>query len=331
MHIILGSAPEKYHWLLDLFGFEGSIDLGIQELREFGIEYPRHAIESDVILAFIYSYLLQDNETGLDILSKHQVQNPSHLLLAYANSSLHIKNSSGEEALNVIQSYNSSASSEFPFFNYQLGNIYQQKGEYQKSTSSFEAFLKRFSGHNYIKDTYFKIGLNYLMENDSLNQEKYFGMARDRGQKLTEADKNAINMLNSAMPNKRILQLRLATDGGYYQRAEELAGYIASQGLANHKDSVEFVYRQARLWHKSGSPDKAIPYYESTIEISVDKQSYYAPNSALQLGYIYRDQNSSEKATRYFELALSYKNHPYKNSIDNKAKAALSAMKKQEN
>jgi hypothetical protein len=33
-----------------------------------------------------------------------------------------------------------------------------------------------------------------------------------------------------------------------------------------------------------------------------------------------------EESRKYLEKALSYKNHPYKNSIDNKAEAALTGL-----
>nr|HPI81275.1 hypothetical protein [Cyclobacteriaceae bacterium] len=53
---------------------------------------------------------------------------------------------------------------------------------------------------------------------------------------------------------------------------------------------------------------------------------YFAPNAALQLGYIARADHNLAEARRYFELALDYRDHPYKNSIDSKARSALDRL-----
>ena len=81
------------------------------------------------------------------------------------------------------------------------------------------------------------------------------------------------------------------------------------------------------MYDKTGKTLQAIGLYKNTILESGDKGWYFAPNSALQLGYYYETGDNLQKAKEYFELALSYKNHPYKNSIDNKAKAALARLK----
>ncbi|MBY0425173.1 MAG: hypothetical protein K2Q22_06020, partial [Cytophagales bacterium] len=54
---------------------------------------------------------------------------------------------------------------------------------------------------------------------------------------------------------------------------------------------------------------------------------YFAPSACLYLGYIYMDKKDTQKAKLYFENVLFYKNHDYKNSLDNKAKAALDKLK----
>jgi uncharacterized protein HemY len=45
------------------------------------------------------------------------------------------------------------------------------------------------------------------------------------------------------------------------------------------------------------------------------------------MGYLAQEQKDYASAKKYFELALSYKRHEYKNSIDSKAKFALEQIK----
>ena len=73
--------------------------------------------------------------------------------------------------------------------------------------------------------------------------------------------------------------------------------------------------------------EESIDNYLKTIEINGDAEYYFAPNAALQLGYIYQEKENYVNAEKYFRKALSYPSHEYKNSIDHKAKAALASLK----
>ena len=70
----------------------------------------------------------------------------------------------------------------------------------------------------------------------------------------------------------------------------------------------------------------AITFFDRAIVLSENQNWSYGASSALQLGYIYQSKNEQAKAKNYFEKAISCKKHEYKNSVDNKAKAALNEM-----
>jgi len=326
-HIMIGSVPEKHQWLLSLLGFKGDVDTGLEELQTFSNSNTVYSFETDVLLAFIYSYLMQEHQRGLEIIEKYKDNMYSNLLLNYALTSILIKNSQSEEALRVLDNFQHEGHISFPFSDYQKGTILLQKGEHNQSIRAFQQFLSIHNGTNYIKDALYKTGLNYWILENTARANEYFSQAKAHGQSLTEADKYADHILNQPLSDKNILKLRLFTDGGYYDEARLMESEIRGTSFANEKDRVEFIYRQARLYDKTGDTLQAIGFYKNTIFESDDKGWYFAPNSALQLGYYYETGDNSQKAEEYFEQALSYKNHPYKNSIDNKAKAALARLK----
>ena len=109
--------------------------------------------------------------------------------------------------------------------------------------------------------------------------------------------------------------------------AQDVLKTITPAELKTEKDRVEFYYRQARLLHKINQENSAIEFYKKTISESNTLQTYFAPNSCLQLGYLYQEKNDPGKAEFYFKKAISYKRHEYKNSIDSKARSALAQLK----
>jgi tetratricopeptide (TPR) repeat protein len=129
------------------------------------------------------------------------------------------------------------------------------------------------------------------------------------------------------IPNVKLSRIRYFTDGGYYDRAKSEIKSVNASEFKTLKEKTEFVYRKARLYHKSGEVAEAKDLYNETIIKSGSEPWYFAPNACLQLGYILLEENSTEGAASYFEKALSYKRHEYKNSIDSKAKSALAKLR----
>jgi len=89
---------------------------------------------------------------------------------------------------------------------------------------------------------------------------------------------------------------------------------------------AEYYYRKARIYHGLNQPAQALKNYEATIATTANEPLYFAPHAALQSGYIYQQQKQYAKARAYYQKALNYKNHAYKNSIQAKAKLALTTL-----
>jgi tetratricopeptide (TPR) repeat protein len=137
-----------------------------------------------------------------------------------------------------------------------------------------------------------------------------------------------IERTENIFPNIKLSKIRYATDGGYYDEAKKIAENVQDTELATSKERIEFRYRKARLFDKSGFINEAVKLYQETIELQGEQNWYFAPNSCLQLGYIAINKNNLKEARAHFEKALTYKKHEYKNSIDSKAKSALAQMGK---
>ena len=66
--IIIGSAPQRHHWLLRLLGFEGSVDEGLSKLEKFSKNASLWKLENDVATTFIYSHMMQNSKKSMEIM-----------------------------------------------------------------------------------------------------------------------------------------------------------------------------------------------------------------------------------------------------------------------
>jgi Tfp pilus assembly protein PilF len=92
------------------------------------------------------------------------------------------------------------------------------------------------------------------------------------------------------------------------------------------RDRLEAPYRLARVWQGLGRPDSTQADYQRTLRLAAalgEPPYYFAPQAALQLGYLAQAAGQKAAARAYFEQAMAYPKHEYKNSTDQKAKLAL--------
>jgi tetratricopeptide (TPR) repeat protein len=327
IHVMVGSVPDKYHWVLDLLNMEGDIDQGLSELTTLADSNHALSDEAMMLSAFIHGFMLQKPEKGLEVIQRLLTGSKSNGAL-FLGANLRLKNSDGEGALQLLQTLEKHVDGgALPYLRYLKGELLLYKGLYGEARKSFELFLSSYGGQNLVKDAHFKIGTCYLLEGNNTLAAKRFGIARNAGKEATEADRYAARALaDDAPPSLFLTRARFFTDGGYYDEAMNVLRAESENNLTSQRDRVEFPYRKARLYHKINDRPNAILFYKKTIAASDDDSYYFAPNACLQLGYLYVDAQDFNEAKVYFEKALSYKRHEYKNSIDSKARSALAHL-----
>ena len=213
-----------------------------------------------------------------------------------------------------------------PFFNYHEAEVFFQKGQYAAAVAGYRQFLNGFRGVNFIKDACYKQFLAEAFRGNADAARRAYTQARERGEAFTEADKAARKAtekpfsLPSALQTV-LLKSRYATDGGYYATALQLLQPYGENDFATASEKAEYHYRLARIYHRSGAPDKALPAYEAAVRLS--QSGYIGAAACLQLGYLFQQRGQLPQARRYWQKALAYPRHEHKNSIDNKARAAL--------
>lgn len=330
LKIVIGSIPENYTWLAGIVGLHGDLSKGVQQLNAVAKGNTIYHNEAKLWWVICQHYLLGNSE-DLNIIKDLRKVSPQNTLYLFLDVSLKVHDAQAEEALEYFEKdkVNAQDFQLIPSFYYMLGEIYLCKGMYNESIKAFNNYISIHKGQAYIKDSYYKIFLAYWLSGNESEAKRYKSLALTKGITRNDSDKQALKMVKSEhFPSKEIYKIRLLTDGGYLKEAIALANKTNSDGLINSSDRTEFKYRLARVYHKSSDVEQAITYYMETIKNNNTSNEYFIPNSCLQLGYIYRDLNQLQKATYYFNKVSTYKHYEYQQTIESKAKAALSSLEK---
>ena len=328
--ILIGAIPNSHAWIASSLGFKGNIGAGMQMIQEVIDSKTIYFQEACLIKIIAEQYIL-NRDSNMESMKELYMRYPNNILYGYVYASILSKRGMSNQALTLIETISQDdIYVVLPFIDYLHGDLLLQQGKYVAARFYFNRYLATFKGKNLIKDATYKLFLSYWLMEDDATAMSYWKLIPTVGQITFESDKYAQKIaLSNELPNKQLAKLRLYTDGGYYTKAFEIYNATNLSDLTTKKDKIEYYYRAARLYQKAGRQNECIQYYLKVISLSSENKNnyYFAPNAALQLGYMYVQLKNHIQARAYFHQAIAYRNHEYENSIEQKAKIALSEIK----
>lgn len=328
MQFFIGSLPEGYRWFLNLLGLPGSVAGGLSNLRAAARQPNDFQTEARILLALVEETYYKKPDEGLQLIRQLHQQQPDNLLYAYLLVSLHKKQHHTESALAAYRARPTGPGYvALPYLRHMAADLLLYQGDYAASRRENELFLQQYKGQHYRKDAWFKLYLAAWLDGDTLAAARYRSQITVGGHTVVEEDTYAQRFIEGRLPlNPLLTRARLQIDGGYYREAlTTLAGFRRT-ATTPLRDQLEEPYRRARAWHLLGRPDSARLLYARTIALAGNAPYYFAPQAALQLGYLYQAEGQANMARIYFRKALGYPKHEYKNSTDTKAKLALKEL-----
>ncbi|GAB2965504.1 hypothetical protein GCM10027048_39120 [Hymenobacter coalescens] len=326
---LIGSVPEGYRWFLNLLGLPGNTTAGLQHLRAAAERPHDFQLEAQILLALIrQTYYGADEEAAALVERLHRAQ-PDNLLFCYLGMSVQKKLHHADQALAYYRA-RPTASTYLPvaYLHHMAADLLLYQGQYAASARANQQFINEYRGAHYRKDAWFKLYLAHWLSGDDAAAERCRRQIGADGQTVVEEDRYAQRFVDDQLPlNRYLTRARLQIDGGYYRPALATLDQFRPGPAVPLRDRLEEPYRRARAYHGLGRLDSARLYYGRTITLSGSAPYYFAPQSALQMGYLSQQAGQKAQARAYFQQALSYGKHEYKTSTDAKAKVALASLK----
>jgi tetratricopeptide (TPR) repeat protein len=331
LHILIGMVPDKYQWILNLISMRGSVEQGRTELysvlqkSETDSAFAYLHDETLFYLGFVEININPDKQQALILLNQIGRARQDNLLLSYLFINMLMKTGQNEKALHEFDKIKDRKGF-FPFhyLDYLHGVCFLNKLETNAAREKYLLFLESFSGRNYLKDAWRKIGWTYLIDGDTVDYLLALKQIPELGNDAIDIDRQAEHDAENEdfVPNIDLLKVKLLFDGGYCFQADSLLNKIDLTQLPTNQ-KLECYYRKARIADVSGSIEHAKAAYLQTIENGENSQRYFAGNAALKLAGIYESEGDLEQAAYFYRRCLKMSFTEYETSIHTKAKAGL--------
>ena len=336
MQVTVGTIPDGYKWLTNLFGMRGDIMTGMKHLEDFLGKTDEWSMLFHDECIFYYLYLkfyVQNDQKGVfEFIENNNLDIRDNHLFAFLATNLRLNGQQAAEAERIILSRNPSTEYFYlPIWDLELGYAKLSRLD-SGSVIYFEKFLKDFKGKFYVKDALQKISWYYYIHGDQQKANQYRKEILEKGNLETEADQQAQKEAKSdRWPQKILLQARLLNDGGYYMEALRILYGKKHTDFALVEDKLEFTYRVGRLYDDVDRDDEAIDFYKQAIYFGEKRREHFASRAALQIGFIFEKRKDYQTAINWFKRCIDMKDHEFKNSLDQRAKAGISRCEQSAN
>lgn len=331
LHALVGTIPDNYRWVANLFAMDGSVQLGREELLEV-LEtadergYPYLRDEALFFITFIDLNLQANAKRSIELLPYYDDVSDDNLMMVYAKSRILLQSGYNDQAIELLI-HRPKSKSYFPFYYLEyLTGLAKLNRLDENAAMYFLRFTANFKGTSFVKSAYQRVAWSWLLRADTGMYNSYMNKVAKSGDDFIDGDKIAMAAANDGgIPNVCLLKARLLYDGGYYNRADSVLN-DASCSLSSDRDKTEFPYRKGRISQSMGNTEEAIEWYNQTMQIGSSQKFYFAANAALQVGNIYESAGNLNLAEEYYKKCLKMKNQEYKTSISQKAKAGLNRL-----
>jgi hypothetical protein len=328
MQVAAGTIPDGYKWLSSLLGINGSIKKGMGRLNTFlqGKDEWSTLFHDEAVFYYCYlKFYIENDKPGVfQFIDQQHLDVVNHHLFAYLATNLNLNSQHAEKAEQIMLGRNTSAAYLVtPVWDMEMG--YAKLHRLDPSAAQYlERFITDFKGTFYVKDVLQKLSWHYYLQGDDAKARACRQQIRTSGSTYSEADKQAQKeATTSQWPNKLLLRARLLNDGGYYRQALALLHGKNTGSFSLAEEKLEFSYRAGRLYDDLENDSVAMLFYKQAIDLGEKRKEHFAARAALQAGFIFEKQGKKQTAIQWFQRCMAMKDHDFKNSLDQRAKAGI--------
>lgn len=328
---VAGAIPENYKWISNVFGIKGNVNNGVALLANYLNTHKDGggAMQEEAMIYYSYLkfYLQSQQETAWRYINGAQYSEEGNLMRCFIKANLALNYRKAESAFLILKKAEKiDGYSQYPILNYELAEAMMTKLD-PKCCNAYQLFLDNYKGAHFVKDALLKMSWMYYLQGNTQEATRLANSIKSKGNSATDADKQALRFAeNPVWPMKGLLEIRLLIDGGLYSTALVKIQNIDKKQLGETQNVLEYNFRYGRIFEELHNHEKALLFYNATVQMGRDRKEYFAARAALHIGFIYERKAERDKAIAAFRDCLSMRHHDFQSSIDQLAKAGLNRL-----
>lgn len=335
IHVLLGSLPDTYRWILARIGITGTVDGGLRELEEAAAHSAYNGPHARATLALIDLILNQERQDGVRRLRKLHEAYPHSLMFAHLYGFGLYSIRKAEKAQRIfetaLEKRDDPAYHFIDFITYYLGDVHFVQNQFSQAERHYRDFLENYPGKALVALARLRCGLALEMQNQYPEaREFYRSVKSDRSFDSDEyARGTAAERLERPMSEIERQLVRGANyfEAGAYDTAVEILIPLYENRELSDEERAEAAYYMGRVRQAEGRLEDAMTFYGHAADQPGDRSEKWQPWSQFYIGTIYADWGETGKARALFEQVLSYDHeYSYKKALEQRVHTAMDQL-----
>jgi tetratricopeptide (TPR) repeat protein len=334
---LVAKVPKTYRWILNVIGFSGDLEGGLNSLRlaaEKGV-YTRTEAK-----LYLWQFLNNEHRTdeALKYMRELLREYPENSLFATLYSSWCIRSENLDEALlwakkaeEINRRKKVKVGEEFIYST--MGGIYYTKGEFDRARESYEVFSQKVQNREYIS--------NYIAYRFAVSCE--LTGHRSRAIEICREMKNVTDrdramdtyyyrkgreLLEAPLTDVDILFLRAANESTLKRNESAFRLFSDAAGKAgNDADrTARALYGMMATAYEQGDDERVVTLSSRLVVLQPARERWVIPHGYFKLGQSYARLGKRAEAQVSFEAISRFDGYDFQSSLENRAEDELEKL-----
>jgi tetratricopeptide (TPR) repeat protein len=334
-HVAVGAVPRSYRWILNVLGFGGTVQQGMDEL-EAALRHSTYGREEAALYLAVVDEVLNEGRAGA---ARHVAAlyeaHPESPMPAYLHAYLLLERRQAAEAEAVLrQAAERQAAPEvedIPYVDYFLAKALFRQNRFDEALPLYERYTRQYRGHALLATAYLHAGLCREMSGDRDGALALYGrvrVARDYDGDRS-ARRQAEHLLAQPLTDdeRALLLGQNLFDAGRYEEAVRAVQPVLGDPGAAAAHRAEAAYRSGRAYQALHAWDDALRHYQFAVAHPGDPLARWGPWSQYYIGEVYEEQGDAEAARRAYRAVLANEaEFDYHRALEQRARTALGRL-----
>ncbi|MEI7811904.1 MAG: tetratricopeptide repeat protein [Ignavibacteria bacterium] len=324
-------VPGVFKWVLNLAGFSGSVEEGIDYLQK-AYKYGRYSkTEASYYLSQIYSEILVDYSAAANYLQPVIKKYPYNTLFKYSLAVVEIKDRKPQLAekllKEIIKADNSKFTQVTAFSNFLLGDILFHGNDFTQAIVYYQKFLSTTHDFDYSGIAYFRTALCYELSGNRSEAQRNYILARNGNLDVADdiyAKRKSEIYYDCALTEHEMILIKSANmiESGKFTEAFEVLNQLLPK-LSSEKLKAEADLYMSDALFETGRVNESIDFANKATRLNAKEEKWIKPFALYFAARGYAKTGGRVPAKKNLEQAEDMSGYDYQQKL----KGYINALK----
>jgi len=329
LHLALGTLPRRFRRLLGFFGYKGSLEQGLAELKTASTTSTYGAEEALIVLATVDKFGFPSTVVATDVYQDLWQELEGSPLIGLLFADALIRDRRPEAAIEIVvasRTFAEESGAEYVgYLDYYEGEALFRLNRCEESAGTLERYVEQHQGPSLKLAAIVMIAQCHEIMGDRVGATSWYAMVTDSRGFAEEGAAVRLAARRAEHPMTQTEAELLKASNLFNSRndvqADSLFRAVLGSGESDATLLAEAKYGLGRIDHESGNLEQALSAYSLVLDSGADPQSKWIPFSMMHSAHINASLGNVARAEELVDAIDDIRaDYDFKSAVENRAR-----------